>query len=701
MSRDPVSLNPITRSSLTTFSPRADIPQPEPSSSTPTAHPFQTTRILEPFLAEVAPRSRNKLLAILDGLLSGLQKRLGLKQRKIRKLETALEYFQTRFISAKRKLNQLGRNLVKIKNFDELKPDWAHCGDELARKLSLRTSRGPKSDSSPGSQRRKSGTELSAVVDGVSIANVLGSGRESPTGGASRPITMNQFQQAINATRKLKSNSESFKAFEMKATAFRNFQKPAKNRNTLTGFDNSQSCHDNHLRGGALLPNSRNLPSLSNQKNSLGASGGPRPSRSRGLERSELWRQSQTTHVRQMLLDPQSENTNAGLQPQNSSLNRKQNLVWKKPNFENQGQRQHTQHFPCKKLDSLNSLGKKQFGARTEDLNSKNKYPSLKATDLKMFNLGEGIRPSKQQKKKNSQKKAEFPLGQSLETPAARVNPELDLNSYLNFDRNGFESKKMEGVRSEKARVNKNRGFRPKKQGPGSSHQPKHKRGERSGQKSATHLEYTPIEQKLVQIKAKNRQSTGKRAKNKDSIKIVNHTAKTNERRPIRKKKEHFLSSGTLLSNPKSRKALNQIQLPSERNQKYFSKKSERLLEKVKIGGRALNGQKAKQTRISHKKKGNLLSDYVSEFSKLQAHHILLDANLGARIGRNGSQSDMSFHKQMSKIHSAKIINLGHGEARKREKIKKKQRRVKNIKNQGGLKYFLILGYLKLENEIF
>ena len=114
-----------------------------------------------------------------------------------------------------------------------------------------------------------------------------------------------------------------------------------------------------------------------------------------------------------------------------------------------------------------------------------------------------------------------------------------------------------------------------------------------------------------------------------------------------------------------------------------------------------MNGQKAKQTRISHKKKGNLLSDYVSEFSKLQAHHILLDANLGARIGRNGSQSDMSFHKQMSKIHSAKIINLGHGEARKREKIKKKQRRVKNIKNQGGLKYFLILGYLKLENEIF
>ena len=686
VSRDPVSLNPITRSSLTTFSPRADLVQAEGSSSPATAHPFQISRILEPFLAEVAPRSRNKLLSILDGVLSGLQTRLGLKQRKIRKLETALEYFQTRFISAKRKLNQLGRNLVKIKNFDELKPDWAHCGDELARKLSLRTSRGPNSDSSPGSQRRRSGTDLSAVVDGVSIANVLGSGLESPIEGASRPNTMNQFQQGIKATRKLKSHSESFKAFEMKATAFRNFQKPPKTRNTLPGFDNSQSCHDNHLRGGALLPNPRNLPSLSNQKNSLGASGGPRPSRSRGLERSELWRQSQTTHIRQMLLDPASEKMPVCLQAQNSSLNRKHNLVWKNPANGNPGVRPQTQLFPCDKKDSLSSLGKKQFGGRTEDLNGRKKYSSLKATDLKMFNLGEGFRPLKP--KKNFGTKGDFPLGQSLETPVARVNPELDLNSYLNFDRNGFESKKMEGVRSEKARIHKNRGFRPKKQGVGGSNQTRAKRVDRSGQKSAKNVEYKSVGQKLAPGKPKNRQSTGKRVK--DSNKLENLTSKLKERRPLRKKKEQFLSSGTLLTNPKSRKALNQIQLPSDRNKKYFSKNSERLLEKVTIGGRALNGQKAKPTRISHKKKGNLLSDYVSEFSKLQAHHILLDANLGARIGRNGSQSEMSFHKQMSKIHSAKIINLGHGEARKREKIKKKQRRVKNIKNQGDFKYFLI-----------
>ena len=159
------------------------------------------------------------------------------------------------------------------------------------------------------------------------------------------------------------------------------------------------------------------------------------------------------------------------------------------------------------------------------------------------------------------------------------------------------------------------------------------------------------------------------------------------------------MSSGTLNENVQPKwKA--KIQLPSSRPTRPPMRNTDRFLEKVEIGpdllrandpknyekngkiGKNIGATKPKKNslNITKKKKKNLLSEYVSEFSKLQAQHLLLEGGQRGKFERQKGEKEMSFNKQMSKIHSAKIINLGGS---KGKGGKRKSRKYKGGKSQG------------------
>lgn len=784
---------PITKSSLTTYTPRPDTGKILHQKETVAKQQMtEIELILSPFLAEVPVSARRQISRVIQGLLATAKKTLESKIAQIVRLEEALEYFQSRYIAAKRKLNQLGRNLDKLRNFDGAKSRWDAVAQELSRKLSLGSSdmisKKPRKRSS---QRQRTGTEQSTPGHPISLRHMLNSEVESPSGYHGQNTALFNLPETIlEKQQRLQSQSESSKAFQMKATAFRNFQKKSRySHKSRNGFDNSHSCHDNHLRGANFskhpkvaetLHKKRNLkgPFFRKQKRSLEASRNNRDfaTKDPNLQKSEIWRDSQATNE-----DLPMKELNCGLMQSNQILE----LPLGNCNLQNQrgkhGRSNHNSRFE-KVSPQFFLSGNKTVGYPRRDeeqdptLYYKNCFQATKnkpdsKANLQGYMTNNPHRPSYHNKdKENFAKKRPRPsmgfdreiLAQSLETPNPKITPELDLNSYLNFERDGLESAKMGGVRSEKAAVRKKHLiFQPLSQNPekiiprpenlifereNHFHHPKKSlKGYKIDEKWASNKRCS-VRYSRSSKSSKDKAKAGRKTKSKlgpttafkPSIPInpkanptekfyrkTRQEAEISKKKMLLKKKTHFMSSGTLNENfQQKQKWGGKISLPSSRPQ---LRKTDRFVEKVEIGGDLIklkdyfstsnknketkknltgkasnknleNSQNQKEDgkfaslKESHpstknlekraKKKKNLLSEYVSEFSKLQAQHLLLEGGRGLRLDRRVSDKELSFNRQMSKIHSAKIINLG---TVKSKGAKRKSRKFKSSKHQGNL----------------